>query len=147
MTAQLGTEDFTATGSTLLSNYNLPTVAIGPGLILGPTPGQCIPLATSGCLPDGPDVPGQFLRTIGNPHFYIPYPALDPIYLGRTNAFAGLPSIIKPRNVMAAEDELIVETGARTINSTEQILSQGGRDKQWFVRSQLPTTVTFEGQR
>jgi filamentous hemagglutinin family protein len=144
VSAALDAGDFAAGAGTLLSNYVLPTVATGEGeILIDPDNPDCVIDFRGGCLPDAPEIFVRWGRTVGNPHFYIPYPTIDPIYLGRTNAFGGLPSIIAPRTVLAADASVIVQSGAPTINSTEQILQQGGRDKQWQVISTLPVGVEF----
>ena len=129
VTAELENGDFAADVGTLLSNYILPTSASGPGTILV-----------------FPQLPDTVARTIGNPRFYVPFPVIDPIYLGKTNGFAGLPSIIVPWNAEGGS-EIKFESGSPVLNSTEQILLQGYRNTQGFLRIELPESVTFEVQQ
>ncbi|RJF96382.1 YDG domain-containing protein [Sphingomonas cavernae] len=142
VTVALEPDDFTANTGTLFSNYILPTTASGPGTII-PDRDICVRVPTSDCFPDFPDLFLRFGRTVGNPHFYIPYPVVDPIYLGRTNAFSGLPSIVAARSTTPSDTSVVVQSGAPTINSTEQVLIQGRRAKNWQVQSTLPLTVNF----
>ncbi|NYT39717.1 filamentous hemagglutinin N-terminal domain-containing protein [Sphingomonas sp. R-74633] len=147
VSAALEAGDFSASSGTLLSNYILPTSAVGQGeILIDPVNPRCVIDLRGGCLPDAPVIFIRYGKTVGNPHFYIPYPVIDPIYLGRTNGFGGLPSIIAARTATPTDSSVIVQSGAPTVNSTEQILQQGGRDKQWRVVSTLPTAVDFPAE-
>ncbi|MBO9709080.1 MAG: filamentous hemagglutinin N-terminal domain-containing protein [Caulobacter sp.] len=138
VTAQLAPSHFLAESGTLLSNYDLPTVAQGDGEIRG------VPL-TPGCvLTDGVCLPLDVAYTIGNPRFFIPYPTETGLYLGRTNAFGDTAVIATSGAVERTSAGETVVSGSPVLNSTDQVLIQGDRDKQWTLRFKLrPTTIAL----
>jgi filamentous hemagglutinin family protein len=143
VTAQLSEGDYLANSGTSMSNYDVATVATGPGTIVAT---GCLPGPDGQCSPNGPDIKRRLMRAFGNPHFYIPYPLTNAIYLGKTNAFAGLPTIMKYRGSVQADGSIQYESGAAVVNATDRILLQGHRDKQWTIQSTLPEDVSFEGR-
>jgi filamentous hemagglutinin family protein len=145
VTASLTAADYLAGGGTLLTNYDLPTSATGNGTITAsrivPT---CITLAN--CKPII-DIDPTFVHTIGNPRFYVPFPVLDPIYLGGGNGLAGLPSILWAPETSVDGDGLVVDTGPPVVNSLGQILRQGGKAKRWSITFPPRASLdTFEAQ-
>jgi filamentous hemagglutinin family protein len=139
VTAQLGSGDYAANTGTLLSNYNLPTVATGPGEIVGPNP--CL-VDIYQCLPA--DI--AYKQAVNSRmHFYIPYPTLFPIYEGVTGGLAALPSVITFPYVVETPDGRVLVAGSRVINSTEQVLSQQGGSKAIRIRYPDLPPVTLGG--
>ena len=63
---------------------------------------------------------------------YIPYPAPSALSTWQTNGFAPLPSVVAIA-APDAGDALGVRTTMPIINSTQQILLQGGADKAWRI--------------
>ncbi|WP_165186690.1 YDG domain-containing protein [Caulobacter soli] len=145
ITAALGAGDYAATDGTLLSNYILPTTASGPGKISGGD-NICASILGVGCDPDFPNVLPTFLHTVGNWRFFIPYPTVHGLYAAYTNGLGGLPSVIRPSVTEVALDSAIVDGGAPVINSTQSVLTQGDKQKQWSVRfTPRPPPVSFGG--
>jgi hypothetical protein len=141
VTAQLGTGDYVANTGTLLSNYNLPTVATGSGEIVGPNP--CL-VDIYQCLP--PDI--AYKQAVNSRmRFYIPYPTLFPIYEGVTGGLAALPSVITFPYVVETPEGRVLIAGSTAINSSEQILSQQGGSK--AIRIQYPDLppITLQGSQ
>jgi filamentous hemagglutinin family protein len=145
VTAVLGEGDYAADAGTLLSNYVLPTSASGPGEI-GEGKHFCTTLLGPGCDPDFPNVLPTFLYTVGNWRFFIPYPTAHGLYNAYTNGLGGLPSVIWPSATEVALDGAIIDGGSPVINSTQSVLTQGDKQKQWSVRfTPRPPPVTFGG--
>ena len=142
VTATLGAGVLAANADTLLANYAVPAAASGAGLI---TPGVLVDpgslheaIAANLALRDHAD-PAAFTglaqravlgASLGRT--YVPYPAPSALSTWQTNGFAPLPSILtldQPAN----DAELATRTAAPIINSTQQILLQGGADKAWRI--------------
>ena len=134
----LEASDYAADSGTLLGNYNLPTIATGPGEITTPTqpPDICTGEATD-CGIHG------LLSLWGAPRFYIPYPSAYSVYYGHTNAFAGLPSILRQSSVTPVPGGLLIRTGMPIINSSEQVLLQGATGKEYLIMFPPPQPVTL----
>ena len=144
VTAQLAESDFTAADGTLLSNYNLPTTAQGEGEITLAIPHlpDCV---TS---PDGVCLTLKLAYAIGNPRSFIPDPSETGLYLGRTNGFGDLGMIVTPDTTVQTSSSETVSSGAPVLNSTDQVLIQGDRDKRWTIRFEpRPTAISLGGQR
>lgn len=145
VTAQLTDPDFVAGSGTLLSNYILPTVAEGPGEITsstGPIGPDCLVDPAEACLTL------KLAYTVGNPRTFIPYPNRDGLYLARTNGFGDLGLLVPTEVVEASATSEVVASGAPILNSTDQVLVQGDREKRWTLRFQPPpTTITLGGLR
>ena len=137
VTASLDASDFVAGGGTLLSNYDLPTTASGPGAINSVTTNPpCVFARDGDC---GPGDIGTFQRfgyLIGAPRFYVPFPGLNTPYVGHTAGFGRLPNVMRPRGQaaeIASADDILIDSGEAVINSTEQILLQGDKGKTWRI--------------
>ena len=151
VTAMLGAGVVAANADTLLANYAVPASASGSGVI---TPavltdtGSLHAAITSNLtvrhLADADTIAALAQRavlgaTLGRT--YIPYPAPSALSTWQTNGFAPLPSIVA-MGAPATGDDLATRTAAPIINSTQQILLQGGSDKAWrIVLPPLPGSV------
>ncbi|MFK4875024.1 beta strand repeat-containing protein [Novosphingobium sp. ZW T3_23] len=140
VTALLSLSDFLANAGTLLSNYNLPDSAEGPGTII---PGfECISAAS--CLPDPPDL-ARFAAGVA-PRFYVVYPSISPRYQGHTQAFAALPSILDPGGIVATPEGWLIRKRSSVLNSSEQILARGGGSTEVRIRYEAPIpTIGLDG--
>ncbi len=132
VTALLALADYTADAGTLLSNYNLPELAEGPGTIRPPF--GCN--SASSCFPDPPD----FARFAAGafPRFYIVYPSIFPRYQGHTNALAAMPSILDPGGIERNADGWLIRKRSTVLNSSEQILARGGGSMEVRIRYEAP---------
>jgi len=129
--------DYSASQGTLLSNYNLPSVAVGPGEITRSGTACAVPYAAD-C-----ELNGLF----GVPRFYIPYPSAYTPYFARTNGLAGLPGVLRQASVTPIPGGLLIRTGMPTINSPEAILMQGEAGKTFtilFPPEQTPAPLDLE---
>jgi filamentous hemagglutinin family protein len=145
VTAVLTDGDYDANGNTLLSNYVLPVTASGPGEIAEGGQ-QCVSILGAGCDPHFPNVLPKFLYTVGNWRFFIPYPTAHGLYAAYTNGLGGLPSVIWPSSTEVALDGATVDGGYPVINSTQSVLVQGDKSKQWSVRfTPRPPPAGFGG--
>jgi hypothetical protein len=133
VTAALADGDYAADGNTLLSNYVLPTTASGPGEIVAGG-FSCTAILKNACDPDFPNILPTFLHTVGNWRFFIPYPTAHGLYSAYTNGLGGLPSVIRRSATQVAVEDAIVDGGAPVINSTQSVLVQGDKSKQWSIR-------------
>jgi len=139
VSAPLSPQNFRASDGTLLSNYFLPAIATGPGLITpavetnAPTFAAAISdNMTVRNLAPAPVVVQtavQALFAAAVPRTYIPYPAPSALSTWQNNGFGSLPAIVETGNALS---------NAPVINSTEQILLQGGKNKNWTIA--LPST-------
>ena len=82
---------------------------------------------------------------------YIPYPAPSALSSWQTNGFAPLPSVVALA-APDADDALAMRTAAPIINSTQQIMLQGGADKAWRIvlpplTGSTPATTPLEQAR
>ena len=140
MTALLSPSDYLADSGTLLSNYNLPDSAEGPGTIRPPF--NCTSLAS--CLPEPPDLArfaaGAF------PRFYVVYPSVFPRYQAHTQAFAAMPSILDPGGVVLTADGWLVAKRSTVLNSSEQILARGGGSMEVRIRYEAPPAAIELGE-
>jgi hypothetical protein len=146
VTATLDAGDYAANNGTLLSNYNLPTVASGEGEIASATPTPPTPCAAPSSRDCNFEFPG-FPLIIGNPRFFIPYPSGDSVYFAHTNGFAALPSIVWQSSVTAIPGGVLITSGSPIINSAEQIFQQGAADKQWMIMFPPAKPVNSSGMR
>ncbi len=143
----LSSSDFVAAPGTLLSNYVLPTSAVGTGLINPGETRQATALAAllnngaeTGQTPSIP-VAEAAVFAIATPLTYIPYPAPDSLSTWVKNGFGALPSIVEANAATDGDDATDTESvraGPPVINSTEQILLQGDKSKSWSI--QLPSS-------
>ncbi|WP_171012502.1 MULTISPECIES: YDG domain-containing protein [unclassified Sphingomonas] len=132
--------DYSANQGTLLSNYNLPSVAVGPGEITRSGTACAVPYATD-CELNG------LAQLFGVPRFYIPYPSAYTPYFARTNGLAGLPGVLRQASVTPIPGGLLIRTGMPTINSPEAILMQGEAGKTFtilFPPEQTPAPLDLE---
>ncbi|MGK6354675.1 beta strand repeat-containing protein [Sphingomonas sp. DT-207] len=143
VTAILAADDYTADAGTLLSNYNLPTQAVGEGEIIATAPPPCSD-GLLDCLP--PNLAFR-LAVTSRQHFFIPFPTLYPMYQGITGAFAGMPSIVTYPSVMETSGGMLIVTGSTVINSGDQILNQMGGSR--TIRIEYPPLrpIDYEGVR
>jgi filamentous hemagglutinin family protein len=120
--------DYAANSGTLLSNYNLPTTATGPGEITAnPPPRPCAVPYAADCQIKGLPI------LLGTRRFYIPYPSVSSVYFAHTNGFAALPGILRQSSVTPIPGGLLIRTGVPTINAAEQILMQGDAAKEFIL--------------
>jgi hypothetical protein len=74
---------------------------------------------------------------VANVRTYIPYPAPGALSSWRNNGWGTLPIIVDETNsFLATQDELgnqVVQSGPPVINSTEQVLTSGGKNKRWRI--------------
>ncbi|XJJ70673.1 YDG domain-containing protein [Novosphingobium sp. BL-8A] len=140
VTAALSLSDYLANQGTLLSNYNLPDVAHGPGTILFAFPCASVVL----CMPDLPDLQqkvfgGTFAR------FYIVYPSIFPRFQGYTQAMAAMPSVLEQGGMDRTETGWSIRKTSAVVNSADQILNRGGGSTQIQVRYDPPSPQTGLG--
>ena len=141
VTATLGTGVLAANADTLLANYAVPARASGAGLITPAVQAEAASLQqaiaanlTVRDLGDAATIAAVSQRavlgaTIGRT--YIPYPAPSALSTLQTNGFAPLPSIVTLAS--PADPDAATRTAVPIINSTQQILLQGGADKAWRI--------------
>jgi hypothetical protein len=154
ITAALGAGDYAASSDTLLSNYVLPTSAVGAGSILpaietdAPSLDQAIiaNLTISGATPgEAAAVAQRIVFGLTMPRSYIPYPSPSALSTWQNSGYAMLPSIIRggTRTVAHSDNQLTISTGQALINSTAQILLQGDKEKAWTIAlPPLPASIS-----
>ncbi|MGI4799787.1 MAG: YDG domain-containing protein, partial [Janthinobacterium lividum] len=142
VTATLGAGVLAANANTLLANYTIPATASGAGLVtpavLTNTGSLYAAIASNLAvrhLADAGGIAALAQRavlgaTLGRT--YIPYPAPSALSTWQTNGFAPLPSIVT-LSAPDTTDDLATRSPAPIINSTQQILLQGGTDKAWRI--------------
>lgn len=130
VTAMLGADDYSAGAGTLLSNYDLPTSASGPGEIIAPPGPPGCPTARA----DACNTVFNLARSVGNPRFYVPYPVAGGLYQGRTNGLGDLPSSFEISLPVVEGNEAVIFGGAPVANSTEDVLLLGDRQTRWSLR-------------
>ncbi len=157
VTALLGSQNFAALPGTLLSNYLLPASSAGPGLITpavltnAPTLAQAISSNMSVRNLASPAMiaasTAQAVFAVAVPRTYIPYPSPSTLSTWQNNGFGSLPTVLDANNASAAVSDTntdrAVASGPPVINTTEQILLQGGKEKSWHIT--LPPVI--EGGR
>jgi filamentous hemagglutinin family protein len=157
VTAVLNSSVVAPTGSTLLSNYTLPANAAGLGLInaapqaavtgdvfttiinatslLPPAVANAIAAAVSS--PDFIRKAREAAFTVADVRTYIPYPAPGALSTWRNNGWGTLPIVIdETTDYTQIQDDngnLAVQSGAPLINSTEQVLLSGVKNKRWRI--------------
>ncbi len=157
--AILGAQNLSANPGTLLSNYQIPASAIGAGLITpavlmnAPTLAQAIssnmtvrnmasPAAISAST-------AQAVFALAVPRTYIPYPSPSTLSTWQNNGFASLPTILNGNGASSSVSDTgdrSVISGPPVINTTEQILLQGGKEKLWrIVLPPAPATSPSSG--
>ena len=167
--AALGAGDLSAAAGTRLSNYQLPSSAQGPGVILAAAapPGGGAPTAPPTAPPTPPPLttpavvttaptlaqavsanmaanenasPAVIARSAelaafaaATPRSYVPFPAPSALSTWMNNGFGSLPSVLEvdAQTASDAPEGGLVRSGPPLINSTEQILLQGGKAKAW----------------
>ena len=130
VTATLGADDYSAGTGTLLSNYDLPTSASGPGKILQPpAPPGCEAARSDAC-----QSLFNLARSVGNARFYIPYPVAGGLYQGHTNGLGDLPATFEISLPVVEGNEAEIFGGAPVANSTEDVLLLGERQTRWSLR-------------
>ena len=139
VTATLSFFDWLANQGTLLSNYNLPDVATGPGTILYAFPCQSVVL----CMPDLPDVQLKFWAG-SYARFYIVYPSISPRYQGYTQAMAAMPSILDAGSFDTTATGWTIRKRSAVVNSADQILNRGGGSSQIMIHYDPPSPVNGE---
>ena len=140
--AMLGAGMLSAGANTLLANYAAPASASGAGRItpavLFDTGSLYAAIATNLAvrnLADSAIIAGTAQRAVLGASLnrtYIPYPAPSALSTWQTNGFAPLPSIVNVPQPQA-DDGLATRTATPIINSTQQILLQGGAGKAWRI--------------
>ena len=130
VTALLGGDDYSTDAGTLLSNYDLPTSASGPGEIVAPPGPPGCPTARA----DACNTVFNLARSVGNPRFYVPYPVAGGLYQGRTNGLGDLPSSFEISLPVIEGNEAVIFGGAPVANSTEDVLLLGDRQTRWSLR-------------
>ena len=152
VTATLAPSNFTPTGSTLLSNYILPSGASGLGAIKD----SSVTYANTGELgftmftlmlqvsPNDPAAAEKLVKETvfdaTNPRTYIPFPAPDALSTWRNNGLAWMPIVLNSNGrVFKIQDDgqVNVTSGSAQINSTDQILLQGDKSKSWHISIDL----------
>ncbi len=121
--------NFTPAGGTLLGNYRLPTGASGAGLITAPSSTSQLD-----------DIQGRIRHAIfalADPRTYIPYPAPGALSTWRNNGWGTLPIVVDETTdfsqIQDDDGNLAVQSGAPVINSTEQVMLQGVKNKRWRI--------------
>lgn len=153
VTAGLSLQNFAAAPGTLLSNYMLPTAAIGAGAIApavltnAPTLADAISsnMAVRNLAPSTQieTMTAQAIFGAAVPRTFIPYPAPSTLSTWQNNGFGSLPTIMdanRPPSASANSDGWALTSGRPLINRTEQILLQGGKDKSWRILLPSPPT-------
>ncbi len=72
------------------------------------------------------------------PRIYIPYPAPSTLSTWQNNGFGSLPTIVDANGASVSVSEMgdrAISSGPPVINTTEQILLQGGKQKSWRIIS------------
>jgi filamentous hemagglutinin family protein len=149
VTANLAGSNFIADSGTLLSNYVLPKTAIGAGLITpaveihAPTLAAAVStnMAVRNMAPTAMIFDTMMRAVFGTavPRTYVPFPAPGGLSTWRNNGFGSLPTIVDGFSSVKSlsSDGETLSSGAPVMNTTEQILLQGGKDKQWRLRLPL----------
>jgi hypothetical protein len=146
VTANLGAQYFAPNAGTRLTNYILPASATGDGAITpaifvnAPTLSQAIAanLAVRNLASSG-DILTTTLRAVfaaAVPRAYIPYPAPSALSSWQNNGFGSLPAIIdatRTTSIQLDSGDGSIQSGLPVINSTEQVLLQGGKNKAWRI--------------
>ncbi len=144
--ANLGMQNLSANSGTLLSNYQIPASATGAGLITpavlinAPTLAQAISsnMAVRNLAPVTviSTSTAQAVFALAVPRTYIPYPSPSTLSTWQNNGFASLPAILNANGAWSSVSDTgdqAVASGPPVINTTEQILLQGGKDKSWHI--------------
>ncbi len=135
VTALLAAQNFDPYAGTLLANYVLPVSAMGAGaltpaiLINAPTLADAIisnmTIRNMASATQIATTTAQAAFGAAAPRTYIPYPAPSSLSTWQNNGFGSLPGIVSATEASTG--------GAPIINTTEQILLQGGKDKSWHL--------------
>jgi hypothetical protein len=144
ITAKLGPGDFTFGGGANAANYILPTDAIGPGVIRPPLSSDLSTRyeaqAEAAGIPSTPQVASTIRSAVfamATPRVYIPFPAPGALSTWKGNGFGSLPIVVDPSTDYAtqvsSDGNVAVQSGPPMINSTEQVLLQGVRNKQYRI--------------
>jgi hypothetical protein len=156
VTATLSPANFAPTGSTLLSNYILPTSASGLGTIKDSSITQAntgsfgftlftYMLQVSSNPPAVQKLVKEVAFEVADPRTYIPYPAPGALSTWRNNGLAALPIVLNQSSdtvQVTDEGQIDVTSGAPVINSTDQILLQGEKSKNWQISIDLGDSQT-----
>jgi hypothetical protein len=73
---------------------------------------------------------------VATPRIYIPYPAPGALSTWRNNGLASMPIVLSDDGgdeTLSQDGQVQVSSGPPVINSTEQILLQGLKEKQWRI--------------
>jgi hypothetical protein len=155
VTATLTAANFTPTGGTLIGNYRLPTTASGAGLVTpaasGTSSGGVAGTLIVPGVPASSDLLGnirQAIFALADPRTYIPYPAPGALSTWRNNSWGSLPIVVGDTTdysrVQDDDGYLAVQSGAPVINTTEQVMLQGVKNKRWRITiSQFATGPTL----
>ena len=146
VTALLAAQNFAPNSGTLLANYLLPRSAMGNGLITpavltnAPTLADSISsnmtirnLASAAAIAT---MTAQAVFGVAVPRTYIPYPAPSTLSTWQNNGFGSLPTIVTSSGATSGgptSGNWVTTGGAPVINTTEQILLQGGKNKSWQI--------------
>ncbi len=155
VTALLAARNFAPNAGTLLSNYLLPNSATGSGLITpailtnAPTLADAISVnMTIRNLASAAQIAtmtAQAVFGVAVPRAYIPYPAPSTLSTWQNNGFGLLPTIVVLNSANSAgptSGAWVISGGSPLINSTEQILLQGGKNKSWQLLLPPVTSAT-----
>ncbi|HEX4169200.1 MAG TPA: YDG domain-containing protein, partial [Bryobacteraceae bacterium] len=144
VSANLGAQYFVPHAGTLLSNYLLPVSAMGAGAITpailmnAPTLSDAVVsnliVRNLASATNSANAALQAVFAAAVPRTYIPYPAPSALSTWQNNGFGSLPAIVNANPTTS---------GAPVINTTEQILLQGGKDKSWHI--ELPPVGVTAG--
>ena len=151
VTATLSPTNFSPAGSTLLSNYILPTSASGLGAIKDSSITQAntggfgftlftYMLQVTSNPPAVQKLVKEVAFEVADPRTYIPYPAPGALSTWRNNGLASLPIVLNEsgETLQVTDDgQIDVTSGAPLINSTDQILLQGEKSKNWQISIDL----------
>ena len=94
-------------------------------------------------MPDIAQLAARAVFAAAVPRAYIPYPAPSTLSTWLNNGFASLPSIVNTSGTVSQvsdSGDWSTASGSPVINSTEQILLQGGKDKLWHIT--IPSVQT-----
>ena len=135
VTALLAAQNFNPYAGTLLANYVLPVSAMGGGALTpailtnAPTLADAIisnmTIRNMASATQIATTTAQAAFGAAVPRTYIPYPAPSTLSTWQNNGFGSLPSIVSTTEASTG--------GAPIINTTEQILLQGGKEKSWHL--------------
>ncbi len=158
VTAGLSPQNFVPKVGTLLSNYFLPVSAIGDGTITpavrtnAPTLAEAIisnmTIRNMAPATQIATAAAQAVFGAAVPRTYIPYPAPSMLSTWQNNGFGSLPAIVDANGAstsVSGAGGRAITSGPPVINTTEQILLQGGKNKSWRIVLPPPEPIASVG--